>query len=160
MILKTNFKAILKTTWYSILTAILSSLFFYIAKFDLSFIPWFLIILFIIDFPAWLLLIIYLFKNFGKQIVITDTRFSIIKNGVITNHKLESINNVIVKKSKSEAIRHPCMNYFYIKIEFSDAKQQPEYITCLMSRDIEEVLRSLKFKGNEEYSNGIAFLWG
>lgn len=118
----------------------------------------FVLIIIIIDFPAWLLFLTYLVRNFGKKIEILDDEIVVKTKGTITYNSLINIENVIVFKSKSDIVRHPSMNYFYIKVEFSDTAIEPVYVTCLMSRDIGEVLKRLKFSGLEQYKYGIALL--
>ena len=163
MVLKNNIIYILKTVSYSLsILLIMGILLFYFGNFEPIFLSWLMLIFLVLDFPAWLLFLTYFFRNFRQSIVISDEEISIRKRGgaMVKKCKLCELNSVTICRPKSDIVRHPSMNYFYIKVGFkdSDGENDAIYITCLMMRKVEVVVDKLNKLGLEEYRYSLPFL--
>lgn len=155
VILKNNFLSIIKASILSIVAFFILVGMFFIAKWELGFIPYLIICLLILDFPAWYLFSTYFFKTRGNEISILDNKLIIKYNsGEKESYGFSEIINVEFFKPKSEAALHPSMNYSYIKVYLQNHKHI--YITCLMTNNLITVLQILNKDYKVKY--GLAFL--
>lgn len=69
IILRNNFLSIIKSARLSIITFLILSCVFFIAKRELCFIPYLMILLLILDFPAWYLFITYFFMLLKEDVL-------------------------------------------------------------------------------------------
>ena len=155
MVLKNNLLSIVKTILFSIITFVVLISIVFIANMEAEFIPYLIIVFFIFDFPAWYLFFTYYLKAKDNEIHIEENQLLVLnKSKIVKQYALSEIEGIEFFKSKSEVALHPSMNYSYIKVKISNDKYI--YITCLMTSNLPNVVKSLK--SHQKMIYGIPFL--
>ncbi|MGJ1360950.1 hypothetical protein [Sphingobacterium spiritivorum] len=156
MILKNRFYNQILSSIFSIIISLVLILLFFIFDMESGIIPYLILLIFLGDFPAWYIHITYFIKNKGVVVNILNEEIIVTKGNESITYTKDEIESVITVRPKTDVMRHPSLNYFYIKIIFIN--KDLIYITCLMSRDVEKVLAALDAVEKKKVEYRLGFL--